>query len=124
MKRYFQFARPVAQSVFGAILIFSTTLISRVSAGGFNFEIKNPTPSYTSIEQVIEAILGVVVVIATPIVVFFIIYAGFLYVTARGNAQQVEQATRQLTYAIIGAILILGAVALSGIIKQLISAFQ
>jgi len=89
----------------------------------FQVTIKPPN-GFRTVEQVIEAILGVVVVIATPIVVFFIIYAGFLYVTARGNAQQVEQATRQLTYAIIGAILILGAVAFAGIIKQLVSAFQ
>jgi formate-dependent nitrite reductase membrane component NrfD len=85
-------------------------------------KIANPTP-FTSVEEVIEAILGVVIVIATPIIVFFIIYAGFLYVTARGNVQQVEQATRQLTYAVIGAVLILGAVALAEIIKNLIATF-
>ena len=69
------------------------------------------------------SILEFLIVIATPIVVLFIIYSGFMYVTARGNAQQVGQATRSLTYAIIGGVLIIGAVAISVVIKNLVGAF-
>lgn len=81
--------------------------------------IDNPA-SFTTIEQLIIAVLGVVVTIAVPIIVLFIIYAGFLYVTARGNQEQLRQATRAITYAIIGALLVLGAVALAGVIENLI----
>lgn len=85
--------------------------------------LKNPI-KVDSIEDLLEAILGVVVVLATPIIVFFIIYAGYLYVTAQGNAEQVKQATRALTYAIIGGVIILGAVAIATIVKNLVVAFQ
>lgn len=77
----------------------------------------------TSIEGLLLAILEVFIIIATPLIVLYIIYAGFLYVTARGNTQQVEQATRALTYAIIGGVIILGAVALSAIIKNVVGSF-
>ncbi len=97
--------------------------LTALASGAFKIEIKNPG-TINSIEEFIRVILGVVMVIATPIVIFFIIYSGFLYVTARGNVQQVEQATRQLTYAILGAILILGALVLSEILGQLIADFQ
>lgn len=76
-----------------------------------------------SIDELLVAILNILIVIAIPIIVFFIIYAGFLYVTARGNAQQVQQATRALTYAIIGGVLILGAVAIAEIVRNLVSSF-
>jgi hypothetical protein len=89
----------------------------------FKITVNNPTP-FNSIEEIILAVLAAVRVIAIPIIIFFIIYSGFLYVTARGNAQQIEQATRQLTYAILGAILILGAIVLAEIIKQLINDFR
>ncbi len=56
--------------------------------------------------------------------VIFIILAGFKYVTARGNATQVQEATRALTYAIIGGVLIIGAVAIAEIIKNLVTAFS
>ena len=62
-------------------------------------------------------------ILMVPIIVFFIILAGFKYVTARGNASQVEEATRALTYAIIGGVLVLGAVALSEIIKNVVDQF-
>lgn len=77
----------------------------------------------TSIEGLLLAILEIFIIIATPLIVLYIIYAGFLYVTARGNTQQVEQATRALTYAIIGGVIILGAVALSNIIGGVVGSF-
>ncbi len=62
--------------------------------------------------------------LATPIIVIFIIYGGFLYVTARGNTEQISQATKTLTYAIIGGILIIGAVAISQIVGDTVSAIS
>lgn len=70
----------------------------------------------------VVGILEIIIVLAIPIIVLFIIYAGFLYVTARGNSQQVEQATRAFTYAVIGAILVIGAVAIAGILQGVVSA--
>jgi len=77
----------------------------------------------TSIEGLLLAILNIFVIIATPIIVLFIIYAGFLYVTARGNADQVGKATRALTYAIIGGVIVIGAVAISQVVANVVGAF-
>ncbi|MEZ4104489.1 MAG: pilin [Candidatus Paceibacterota bacterium] len=87
-----------------------------------NVTLNNPL-SVNSIEDLLEGILGIVVVIATPIVIFFIIYAGFLYVTAQGDETKLTTAKKALTYAIIGGVLILGAYAIGEIIKNLVSAF-
>jgi hypothetical protein len=85
-------------------------------------KLNNPLKVGT-IEGLLVAILNVVIVIAVPIIVFFIIYAGFLYVTAKGNASQVEQATRALLYAVIGGVVIIGAVAIAGIVRNIVSSF-
>lgn len=92
-------------------------------SGDLSYSLTNPL-AFSSIEGFIVAILNVIIVIATPIVVIFIILAGFKYVTARGNATQVQEATRALTYAIIGGVLIIGAVAIAEIIKDLVSSFS
>jgi len=73
------------------------------------------------LEDLFSSILTIVIILAIPLIVFFIIYSGFLYVTARGNPAQIEQATKSLTYAIIGGVLIVGAVAITEIIKSLVS---
>jgi hypothetical protein len=77
-----------------------------------------------TLEELLVAILNIIMVLMVPVIVFFIIYAGFLYVTARGNAEQVKKATTALTYAVIGAVLILGSVAISQIVKNTVEEFQ
>ena len=84
--------------------------------------INNPIRAQT-ITELLLAILRIFMVIAVPIIIFFIVYAGFLYVTARGNSEQIQTANRAFTYAIIGGLIILGAVVLVGIIQNLVSAF-
>lgn len=83
----------------------------------------NPLNNINSIDALLVAILNIIMVLMIPVIVFFIIYAGFKYVMAQGNASQVEEATRALTYAVIGGVLILGAVAISQIIQNVVRAF-
>lgn len=68
----------------------------------------NPLGNKTLIEF-FQDILDVIMVFAVPIIVLFIIYAGFQYVMARGNPTAIQNANRALLYAVIGGVLILGA---------------
>ena len=100
--------------------------VALAAVGGSNpgsaVELKNPL-KMKSAEELLTTILEIVIILATPFIVFFIIYAGFLYVTARGNAEQITQANRALTYAIIGGVIIIGSVAIATIIKNIVLAF-
>ncbi|MFM2339622.1 MAG: Type secretion system pilin [Candidatus Parcubacteria bacterium] len=94
-------------------------------AGGQQIQqvtLNNPL-KVNSIEELLVAILNIIMVLMIPIIVFFIILAGFKYVTARGNSGQIEEATTTFTYAIIGAVLILAAVAIAEIIKNTVASF-
>ncbi|MEY2665652.1 MAG: hypothetical protein RLZZ480_757 [Candidatus Parcubacteria bacterium] len=92
--------------------------------GGITNQYKLVNPiKVDSIQDLLELILRLVIIIATPLVVLFIILAGFKYVTARGDARQVEDATKALTYAVIGGILIIGATAIATIIKNFVNSF-
>jgi len=85
--------------------------------------LESPLKNIDSIEGLLVAILNIIIILMIPVIVFFIILAGFKYVTAQGNASQVEDATRSLTYAIIGGVLILAAVAISQIIANVVDSF-
>lgn len=71
-------------------------------------ELENPT-SFDSVQAFIEGFLRVVVYIATPIIALFMVYAGFLFVKARGSESGLKEAKDNFKYVVIGAILILGA---------------
>lgn len=64
----------------------------------------------------INAIIDFIVKIGAVIVVFFIIYAGFLFVTAQGNEDKISKAKTTFLWTIIGSLVLLGASTLSGVI--------
>jgi len=78
----------------------------------------------TTVEGVILAILRLLIVIVTPLIALAIILGGLKYVTARGNPQQISEAHKMITYAIIGAVLVLGAITLSEVLRSTIAAFR
>lgn len=85
-----------------------------------NFE--NPL-KIASITELLAAILRVVIIMSTPIVIFFLILAGFNYVTARGNPEKIASASRSLMYGVIGGVIILSSIAIIHIVQSVVSAF-
>ena len=87
-------------------------------AGG---TLRNPL-RFTTLTAFLEGVIDVLLIIAVPIVVFFIIYAGFLYVTAQGNEEKIRKATTAFTWAVVGGLLVLGARVLIEVIQGTVNA--
>jgi hypothetical protein len=79
--------------------------------------------TFGTIPDLLLAVLNVLLIIALPIVVLYLIYAGFLYVAARGNPEELKQANRALTFGIIGGVVVAGAFAILQIVSSLVEAF-
>jgi hypothetical protein len=84
----------------------------------------NPFSSASSIPELLGALLNVLLIISVPFIVIFIIYAGFTYVTARGNPEKVKAANRSLLYALLGSVIVFGAYALFAILQSVVDAFS
>lgn len=100
-----------------AILIwfFALPVYAQTGCGSGSTCLQNPL-RFSSIERFIEGVLQAVVMIALPIIVAFMVYAGFKYILARGSVSGIQEAHRNFTYVIIGTILILGAWVLATLI--------
>lgn len=79
-------------------------------------QIVNPLKSRT-IEQFLLAIIDIVLIFLLPLIIFFIIYGGFLLTTARGDTGQIEKGRNTLTWAVIGGVIVLGARTIIDIIQ-------
>lgn len=77
--------------------------------------------SISSFPALISAILKAMVMIALPIIGLAIVYVGFLFIWARGNATELAKAKRAFWYTMLGAILILGAWLLANLIGNTVS---
>jgi len=77
-----------------------------------------------SIASLVEAVANVVMKIGFMVAVVFIIYSGFLYVSARGSEDKLKKAHATFTWTIIGTAVILGAWVIALVVKSTITSLN
>ncbi len=107
----------------GSSVVTPDPVIDTGVSGGPMMKLLNPL-KVTSISELLQLILQIVTLFATPIIIFFIIYAGFLFVTAQGKPDQITKARNALLYSLIGGAIILGANILLTIILTTVKSLQ
>lgn len=78
---------------------------------------KLPNPlenNVDSVSEFVEAVLtNIVLPIGAVVVVFFIIYSGYLFVTAGGNEDKISDAKNTFKWVVIGSAILLGSWAIA-----------
>lgn len=72
----------------------------------------NPLQGGTSLESFLGSILTFVIRIGAIVVVLMLVYIGYLFVVAQGEPAKLTEAKKALLWTIIGALVLLGAVAI------------
>ena len=88
--------------------------------GTDNSSVTNPL-KYCNIMDFVKNALQLFVLLALPVLAFFIVLAGFQFILARGNSSQLQKAKMNFVYVIIGTCLVLGAWLLASLIGATIS---
>ena len=104
---------------YATILIYSLPVLASAD-NNQGFQITNPLSSSipTTLTGVITAILvNIIEPLAAVAVVVMIIYSGFKYLTAQGNATKIKEAKQGLLYVLIGAGILLGAAAIAAAVQ-------
>lgn len=70
--------------------------------------VNNPL-SAPGVTGFLESVLGSIMYLAYPIIGLVLVYAGFMFITARGNREKIKTATRNITYVFIGIAVVLGS---------------
>ncbi|MFA5001173.1 MAG: hypothetical protein WC531_03035 [Candidatus Paceibacterota bacterium] len=78
---------------------------------------KNPLKA-DSLTDLLAAMLDVVVQVGLVVIVFFIIFAGFQFVTARGDTGKITKAREALVAVLIGSAIVLGSYAIATALKN------
>lgn len=111
--------------VFG-ITLFLTLCLCALT---FSFAFAAPEPgkglenplNFKNIQEFVEGVLRATVMIALPIITIFIVYAGFLFIKARGNSSDLSEAKKNFQYVILGTIMILSAWVLATLIGSTVT---
>jgi len=76
-----------------------------------------PLSGVTDVSVFVSWLLGIILTILWPAVVVCLVYVGFLFVSAQGNAEGLEQAKRALVWAVVGTAIVAGAQIIKTIIE-------
>ncbi len=114
------------QYILSSVLVFVfflALLFSAVDPALAGPGLRNPLEErgITDMTGLLRVVLSAFMAIMFPITVLFIVYTGFLFLTAQGNPAKISQAKEYLIYTIIGALLILGSYALSTAIRATVN---
>ncbi|MFA5420944.1 MAG: hypothetical protein WC280_02900 [Patescibacteria group bacterium] len=90
---------------------------SRIKSSGLKmgFGVNNAS----SIEGIVATVISVILSFLGVIFIILVIYAGFSWMTAGGNEEQVKKAQKILKNSIIGLVVVLGSYALSWLILNI-----
>lgn len=104
------YAKRFAAFVYATVVALSVFIVS-ASLTHAQGKLVNPLAGagHNTIADFVAGALKVLVTIALPIVAFFLVLAGFQYITAQGNASKISDAHRNFTFVVIGGVLLLGA---------------
>ena len=108
----------ISLSVF--LTLFQVSSVLATGAPGQRVALQNPLNANT-FGEFVDAIANIVIKIGGVLAVIFIIISGFLFVTARGNEEQLGKAKTSLTWTIVGTAVLLGA---SVIAKAIVNFFE
>jgi hypothetical protein len=86
--------------------------------------LQNPMPSITSVSSLIKGVLGIAMYVGIPFIGLLLVYAGFKFLFARGNAEKIKESRYNLLWIIIGIGVFLGAWAFAVMIDSTISSIM
>lgn len=89
------------------------------SGGSALIVFKNPLKA-ESVSEVMLSFFKVLIELGAVIVTLAIIYAGFLFVMARGNPEELKKAKMTFFWTIVGGLVLLGAQVIASIIQETI----
>jgi hypothetical protein len=101
------------------LVVFAATDCPGAPDGG----LANPT-NYCSLDAFLAGVLHAVVLIAFPIIVLFLVYIGWLFIYQGNNPQELSKVRTYFIWAIVGALIVLGAEALSRAIGATVNAIS
>ncbi len=111
----------ISLALFTPVVSFAQITIDNTGNSSNGGKIVNPIKT-DSLAGLIKTLLEGVLKIGIPIVALAIIYCGFLFVSARGNPEEIKHAKESLLYTLIGAAVLLGSWALATLISNTVLA--
>lgn len=99
-------------------------VIPPTTGGSSSGGLINPLRGVDSFPDFLRAILGGIVEIGTIVLIMMLVYVGFLFVAARGKAEELSKAKSALVWTVIGGLILLGATSIQLVIEGTVNSLR
>lgn len=107
-----------------SVLAQNETITPPATGGSPSGGLINPLRGVNSFPDFLRAILGGIVEIGTIVLIMMLVYVGFLFVAARGNAEKLQGAKSALVWTVIGGLILLGATSIQLVIEGTVNSLR
>lgn len=101
-----------------------TSLGPTGNTSGPTIRLVNPLGEGVGLMQLLNKILDFVIQIGTIVVIFMLVYVGYLFVIARGEPGAITKAKDALMWTLVGALILLGSKAIALAIEATVQALS
>ena len=108
-------AKLLASFLMFLVLVGNFCLVSAENTSELNVKFENPIDA-DSVYELVTTILDFMVKIGAILAIFLLIYSGYLFVSARGNEEQIKKAKNAFFWTVVGGLIVIGAKTLSEVI--------
>ncbi len=91
--------------------------------GATGVTLQNPL-KFDSLPKLMDAVLQAVLQLGSILLVFMLVWCGFLFVVAQGNPEKISAARSALLWTLIGGLILLGAEAISKVIEATVTSIS
>lgn len=90
-------------------MFFLTALSFPALAVAATYAVTNPLGNNATFCSLIKQVINAAMIIGVPIAILLVVYAGFKFVMAQGNTENLAKARTNFFYTIIGILIFFGA---------------
>lgn len=102
----------------------NTPGVTGQAGGNIGTTLINPLQGGGDLESFLNSILELIVRVGSIVVVLMLVYVGYLFVVAQGEPGKIIEARNALLWTVIGALILLGAEAISYGIQDTVDAIS
>lgn len=94
----------ISKGILVSVTALVLSLVSIAKTFAVDFTLPPIGPDMPPLEEWIVGLLNWAIGLSALVAVAFIIFAGFMYITANGDENKIAKATKTLTFAIVGLV--------------------
>ena len=108
------------QTAFAIVRQSGGAHVTQPGGGSGNIRFDSPLGNYANFQDILNRVIDGLLILATPVVVIMILWAGYQFIVSGGSPDKVTKARQTILWTVVGYGILLLASGITAIIQELL----